>query len=232
MFSKFDEEAKKVLLNMQNEMTMLRHPYIGSEHLLLSLLKYGNNDIKEKLKNNGITYDIFRNELIKVVGMGKESNNFFLYTPLLRNVIETASMNANDNNKDYVDSYDLLEAIFLEGEGIAIRILLGMNIDIDDIYDDIVSNKHTSSNNKLMVDSFGIDLNEKAKNDELDPVIGREEELKRVMEILSRRTKNNPILIGDAGVGKTAIVEELARLIVKKEVPNNLKNKRFNVPGI
>ena len=101
MFSKYEEQAKKVLVNMKQEMISLKHPYIGSEHLLLSLLKYGEKGIKDKLKNHGITYDIFRNELIKIVGMGKESNDFYLYTPLLRNILETVNYNVEENNKEY-----------------------------------------------------------------------------------------------------------------------------------
>ena len=136
MFSKFDEQAKKVLVNMKKEMAMLKHPYIGSEHLFLSLLKLGDkNDIK-LLNKTGITYDIFKNELIKIVGTGNKENDYYLYTPLLRNIIEVAELISNDKKKKLVDSHDLLLALFEEGEGIAIRILLGMGIDIDTLYDE------------------------------------------------------------------------------------------------
>ncbi len=227
MFSKFDEEAKKVLINMKKEMVNLRHPYIGSEHLFLSLLKYGNKKDIEKLEKHGITYKNFKTELINIVGLGKESNDFFLYTPLLRNILENATMSSSDKNKEYVDCNDILLAIFDEGEGIAIRILLGMNVSIDALYNDFyINNNQKVKTTKLTIDSYGINLNEKCKNDEIDPVVGRDKELKRLIEILSRRTKNNPILIGEAGVGKTAIVEELARLIVTNKVPS-LKNKKI-----
>lgn len=226
MFSKFDEKARKVLVNMQKEMVSLKHPYIGSEHLLLSLLKYGDEDYIKKLKDVGITYDVFRNELVRVVGIGKSSNEFYLYTPLLRNILESASMDSNDKGKDSVDTSDLFLALFEEGEGVAIRILVGMNVDIDSLYDELyVSRK--SKNNKLMVDSFGIDLNKKSKNGEIDPVIARDKELFRILEILSRRNKNNPLLLGDAGVGKTAIVEELARRLENSDVPRGLIGKRI-----
>ena len=228
MFSKFDEEAKKVLLNMQKEMTNLKHPYIGSEHLFLSILKYGSKDIIKKLETKGVTYNIFYNELVKIIGMGKESSQFFLYTPLLRNILELASMNASDKNKKIVDTNDLIGALFEEGEGIAIRILIGMKIDIDILYDEFsLGTQKNIKNSKLLLDSFGIDLNEKAKNKEIDPVVGREKEIKRILEILSRRTKNNPLLIGEAGVGKTAIIEELAHLITTCNVTDSLKNKRI-----
>ena len=229
MFSKFDEQAKKVLVNMQKEMAMLKHPYIGSEHLFLSLLLLGEqNDIKI-LNKNGITYETFKNELIKVVGTGKKENNYYLYTPLLRNILEVAELISNDKKKKLVDSNDLLLALLEEGEGIAIRILLGMGIDIDTLYDEFDEKFITNqkNNKKLMVDSFGIDLNKKAKTGETDPVVGREKEIKRVLEILSRRTKNNPLLIGEAGVGKTAIVEELARMLTNNNTYGPLSKKRI-----
>ena len=226
MFSKYDEEAKKVLLNMQKEMVSLKHPYIGSEHLLLSLLKYGDSYYIQKFSDVGVTYDSFRDELIKIVGIGKSSNEFFLYTPLLRNVLETASMDSCDKGKKMVDTADLFLALLDEGEGVAIRILIGMSVDIDDLYETFSTFKKPK-NVKLMVESFGVNLNEKSKLGEIDPVIGRESELSRLIEILSRRTKNNPILLGEAGVGKTAIAHELAHRIESGEVPSTLTNKRI-----
>ena len=225
MFSKYDEEAKKVLLNMQKEMVELKHPYIGSEHLLLSLLKYGNENIVNRFFEVGVTYDSFKKELIDVVGVGKSKNEFYLYTPLLRNILESASMNSTDKGKKFVDSEDLFVSLFEEGEGVAIRILVGMNVDIDELYDTFsVENKN--NNVKLLVESFGVDLNAKIRGGQIDPVIGRDNEISRLIEILSRRTKNNALLIGDAGVGKTAIVEEFARNLVNYSVPYKLANKR------
>ena len=228
MFSKFSEEARKVLIQMQKEMASLKHPYIGSEHLLLAILKYGNPFDIERLKNYGITYDDFRNELIKVVGTGKISNDFYLYTPLLKSVISLAMACSSEKGKTEVDSSDLLLAIFEEGEGVAVRILIGMDVDIEALYDDfstsVVKQKKKA---KLLIDSFGVDLVSKALNNELDPVVGRDEEIKRLSEILSRRTKNNPILIGEAGVGKTAIVEELARMIANNTCCSKLRNMRI-----
>lgn len=226
MFSKFDEKAKKVLVNMQKEMMNLKHPYIGSEHLLLSLLKYGNENYIEKFNNVGVTYEVFKEELIRVVGIGKNSNDFYLYTPLLRNILESASMNSNDKGKKFVDTGDLFLALFEEGEGVAIRILMGMNIDVDSLYDDFYMSRK-SKNVKLIIDSFGVDLNKKSKNGEIDPVVCRDKEISRLLEILSRRSKNNPLLLGDAGVGKTAVVEELASLLEKGDVPDGLVGKRI-----
>lgn len=226
MFSKFDEEAKKVLNNMKEEMQELHHPYIGSEHLFLSILKYGNTpNVKKVLKY--ITYDKFKDELIRVVGIGNSNNNFYLYTPLLRNILEDASMEGDSLNKSLVGVDELLFALFDEGEGVAIRILLGMNIDVDDIYDSLSATPCNGKNTKLSILTYGVLLNDKYKNGEIDPVIGRDEETNRVIEILCRRTKNNPLLIGDAGVGKTAIVENLARLIEERKVPSSLFNKKI-----
>ena len=226
MFSKYDEEAKKVLVNMQKEMVSLKHPYIGSEHLLLSLLKYGNKDIVNKFKDVGVTYDVFRNELIKVVGIGKSNNDFYIYTPLLRSILEAANIDSSDKGKKQVDTSDLFLALFEEGEGVAIRILLGMDVDVDSLYDDFYVSKKTK-NVKLSVETFGIDLNKKCSSGEIDPVVGRDKEISRLLEILSRRTKNNPLLLGDAGVGKTAIVEELARRLETSNVPSKLIGKRI-----
>ena len=226
MFSKYDEEAKKVLVNMQKEMVSLKHPYIGSEHLLLSLLKYGNKDIVNKFKDVGVTYDVFRNELIKVVGIGKSNNDFYLYTPLLRSILEAANIDSSDKGKKQVDTSDLFLALFEEGEGVAIRILLGMDVDVDSLYDDFYVSKKTK-NVKLSVETFGIDLNKKCSSGEIDPVVGRDKEISRLLEILSRRTKNNPLLLGDAGVGKTAIVEELARRLETSNAPSKLIGKRI-----
>ncbi|MDD5979685.1 MAG: ATP-dependent Clp protease ATP-binding subunit [bacterium] len=227
MFKKFDEEAKKVLVNMRSEMVNLRHPYIGSEHLFLSILKCGNKDIVEKLEKFGVTYKSFKTELINIVGLGKESNDFYLYTPLLRNVLQVASDNAIDKGKEYVDVNDLLLALLEEGDGIAIRIMMGMNINVSKMYEEFLNkNVKPHKKGKMLIDSFGVNLNEKVKNNEIDPVIGRDKEIKRMIEILSRRCKNNPLLIGEAGVGKTAIVEELARMIENDEV-YTLKNKKI-----
>ena len=225
MFSKYDEEAKKILLNMKREMTSLKHPYVGTEHLLLSMLKNGNDTFVNKLKKEGITYDILKKEIIKVVGVGSSNNEFFLYTPLLRKVLELSSLNSSDLGKDFVDIYDLFLSLLEEGEGVAIRLLLGMGIDLDRIYNSFTNSKKIS-NSKLLVESFGVNLNEKCNNGDIDPVIGREWEISRLIEILSRRTKNNPLLLGEAGVGKTAIVGELARRLNTGYL-GSLSNKRI-----
>ena len=228
MFGNFQEEARKVLLLARSEMSFLKHPYVGSEHLLLAILKTKNN-VSKKLKNYNLTYEIFKDKLVETVGMGSKESDWFLYTPLLKRVIESAILDSKENNNGEVTLEHLFSSLLEEGEGVAIRVILSLNIDIDAIYQEfsykIVNKKR--KNKKLLLEELGIDLTKKAMNDELDPVIGRDEEIKRVLEVLSRRTKNNPLLIGEAGVGKTAIVEELSRLISSGDVPINLRNKRI-----
>ena len=229
MIGNFNEEAQTVLMNAKKEMLDLGHPYIGTEHLLLSILNTDSN-ITERLNNYDLYYDNFKEELSKVVGTSKKKSEYFLYTPLLRKVIESAIMDSKDNNDGEVTIEHLFFSMLEEGEGIAIRILIGMDIDIESMYDDfstsLIKKSKKNKKKKLLIDDLGVDLTNEAKNGKLDPVIGREKEVRRVMEILCRRTKNNPILIGEAGVGKTAIVEELSRLIANEGVPSGLIGKR------
>jgi len=227
MFSKFNEEVRKILINAKKEMKSLKHPYIGTEHLILSILRK-DNLVSSRLKYYNITYDNFKDEVVKSIGIGTKENEWFIYTPLLKKVIENAVIISKEKNLKEVS----LECIFLslldEGEGIAIRILLTMGLDVDELYDEMNSFRNIKkNNNKLLVDDFGVNLNKKVIDNEIDPVVGRDDEVNRVIEILCRRTKNNPLLIGDAGVGKTAIVEELSRRIVSGEVPSKLSNKRI-----
>lgn len=226
MFGNFEEEARKVLVLAKKEMFNLNHPYVSSEHLLLSILKI-NSEISDKLRDYDLDYDNFRNEIIKVIGKGSKSSEWFLYTPLLKRIIENATNDARENNGGVVTTMHLFVSLLEEGEGVAIRLLIGMGIDIDEIYADFNDNFKVKKGKKLLIDELGTDLNKKALDGLLDPVTGRDEEIKRVLEILSRRCKNNPLLIGPAGVGKTAIVEELANMIVSGNVPLSLNGKRI-----
>lgn len=230
MFSKFSEEAQKVLLNAKKEMQELKHPYVSSEHLFLSLLKI-NKKFKQKMQDYGVTYTKFKDKVVESVGIGADTNNYFIYTPLLKRIIEDALLISKDSLNSEVNSEHLIYAIFEEGEGVAIRILSSLDIDVDELHEyystDIINTKKNTNKKKMLVDEFGIDLTKKASLGELDPVIGRDSEIKNILEILCRKSKNNPLLVGEAGVGKTALVEELARLIVNDKVPAKLKNKRI-----
>lgn len=230
MFSKFSEESQKILLIAKKEMSSLKHPYVGSEHLLLAILSNKDLDVCQKLNDYGINYESFKNEVIKVIGKGTISNNWFLYTPLLKRIIENATIDCRENKEKEITVFHLFLSLLEEGDGVAIRILMGMNVDIDALYDEFSNNfvlKKSKSQRKLMIDDYSVDLNQQSLNGDLDPVIGRDEEIGRVIEILSRRCKNNPLLIGEAGVGKTAIVEALATRITLDMVPENLRKKRI-----
>lgn len=227
MLSNFDEPVRKILLNAQIEMKELKHPYIGSEHLLLAILK-NKNEVSNRLLDYNLNYNNFKKELIDIVGVGSKESEWTLYTPLLKRVLENAIIDSKENNNGEVTISHLFSSILEEGEGVAIRIMLGMGVDLDELYSNFSYKiNNTPKNKKLLLEEIGIDLTKKALNGELDPVIGREKEIKRVLEILSRRNKNNPILIGEAGVGKTAIVEGISRLIAFGNVPLQLKNKRI-----
>lgn len=227
MFGKFSEEAQRVLVDAQKEMSELKHPYIGSEHLLLAILK-NNQDLVNKFKKYKITYKSFKEELINLVGIGDNTPDLLLYSTTLKTILENVIIESRETG-DEISVNELLLSLLNEGEGKAIRILLSLEVDINKLYSDISEKRKIKQkkSKKLIVEELGVDLTKRAKNNELDPVIGRDIELNRVIEILSRRTKNNPLLIGEAGVGKTAIAEELARRIVSGNVPMPLKNKRI-----
>ena len=195
MFSRFSEEAQKALINAKREMNNLRHPYVGSEHLFLSILSMKDLEITKVLASYNITYEVFKRELIRIVGVGKESNEWFLYTPLLKRVIETAILNSKEKGEVEVSVNELLLAILEEGEGVAIRLLIGLNIDVDEIYNSISKDSKVSNkalHKKLLVEDFAVNLNKKIVGNEVDPVIGRDDEIKSLIEILCRRGKNNP----------------------------------------
>ena len=216
----FDEESQKLIINAKKEMYELKHPYVGSEHLLLSIL-HSNLSITKILNKYGVYYDNFRNKLISIVGMGSSSNTWFLFTPLLRKIINNATYYSKDNSK-MVTPYNLLLSILEEGDGVANRILFSMNVNIEELNEEFLSSSYNVKNVDLTVEELGINMN-KISN-KYDPVIGRDKEVDRIIQILLRKNKNNPLLIGDAGVGKTAIIEELSRRIVNGRVPYKLKN--------
>lgn len=228
MFSKFSEEVQKILVLSRKEMQDLKHPYIGSEHLMLAILN-NENDVSKKLHEYGITYETFKSELLRLIGKGTDTNNFFLYTPLLKKVIENAVIDSRDSGNSEVSVQNLFVSLLEEGDGVAIRILSTLSVDFDEMYDYFSTNivNKNKAPRKLLIEELGLDLNKEVQLGNIDPVIDRDNEVSKVIEILARRSKNNPILVGEAGVGKTAIVEELARRIVNNDVPAVLRNKRI-----
>ena len=224
MISNFNEEAQNILIKAKLEMLELKHPYIGTEHLLLAILR-SDTEITKKLENYDLTYDNFKKEILTIIGKGTKKSDFFIHTPILKKVIENAVMDSKDNNNGIVTPEHLFSSILEIGEGVAIRILIGMNLDIDEMYDEFKEKVYTRNKRKLLIDELGVNLNTLAKNHKLDPVYGREKEIKEIEEVLCRKNKNNPLLIGPPGIGKTAIIEGLATMIEKGNVPKNLQKK-------
>ena len=227
MFGKFSEDTQKILVLAKKEMCDLKHDYIGSEHILLAMLK---NDslIMEKLKKYKVTYKKYKDRLIDTIGIGEKENDLILYTTLMKRILENLVIDSKETG-DEITPITMLLSLLNEGEGTGIRILLSLGVDINKLYLDFSDKRNIKPSHmkKLSIEELSVDINKKAKDNELDPAIGRDNEINRVIEILSRRCKNNPLLIGSAGVGKTAIVEELAKRINDGNVPISLKNKRI-----
>ncbi len=222
MFNNFGIEGSNIFRRAEYERKELHHPYVGTEHLLLAIM-YVSESMRDYLKEYNLTYDNFKKELNMVVGNATKASDINLYTPLLKRVINNAIENAKENNNGLVTPKHLVLSILEEGEGIAIRLLVSMGIDIDEVYDNL------NKNNKLTHKKLEIFETGNILNDIIDyneNVIGRDKEITLIIETLLRKKKNNPILIGDAGVGKTAIVEELVRRIERKEVPDTLFNAK------
>ena len=227
MFVNFSEEVRYILKQAERQRDELNHPYIGSEHLMLAILKNGN--LKEVFKKHKITYDIFKERVINLFGVGSKKSSFILYTPLFKKILENSVIEAREEGKKIVNTEIILLSILDEENSIASGILESLNVNIDRLYYDLKSNKYTQNkrNRKTLLEEIGINLNTLALENRLDPVIGRDKEIKNIIEILLRRKKNNPILLGPAGVGKTAIVEGLANIIESDKCPKYLKNKKI-----
>ncbi len=222
MFDNYGLQIAEIFKEAENFRKKLKHPYVGTEHLMLALLNH-ENEVSKKLKLYDLTFELFKNELISIVGESSRESELNLYTPLLRRIIETATEDAIDNNNGEVTERHLFLALLEEGEGIAIRIMIGLEIDLDSLYEEFKMSLVKNSKNKLELMEIGTNLNKSVSNTER--VVGREEEIALVIEALLRKKKSNPLLIGKAGVGKTAIVEELARRINHNIVPTDLENK-------
>ena len=231
MYQKFDENTKKILKRSKLEMQKLKHPFVGTEHLILSILSFNDLDITKRLKEYKVTYDNFKIELLNILGIGNSLNSYFIYTPLLKRVIENAIIDAKEENILEVNPNILFLSILEEGEGVGIKILNTLGVDIDLLLQEFENktngNIQYKFKKKLLINEHAVNLIDKAKNGNIDLVVGRDKEINRLIEILLRKNKNNPLLIGEAGVGKTAIVEALALKIYKKDVPDELLNKQI-----
>ena len=219
MYNNYNLETSRIFKDAEKIMISLNHGYVGTEHLFLSMLK-NSEEIRNLLERYQIEYDGFLEELLLVVNSETCKKVACIYTPLLKKVIKNAEMHAKNS---YITPLMLLESLLEEGEGIAIRILISMGLDIDKLYDEIKL-KDKKSNQKLEIYNIGKEMSKDLSD---NFVVGREKEIDLITETLLRKNKNNPLLIGDAGVGKSAIVEELARRIKKGDVPNALKNKKI-----
>ena len=241
-FEKFTDKARKVLVLAQDEARALHQPYVGTEHILLGLIQEKEGLAAQALARLNVTYDGAVQAIRQVVTIDEDTDvsGHLSFTPRVRRVLENSLREAMQMGQSYIATEHLLLGIVREGEGTALEVLGRMGVTGDDIrgaLNDLVGQSAvyagrnafdpTASSSDSMLKEFGTDLTKKARDGELDPVIGRAAEIERVMQILSRRQKNNPLILGEPGVGKTAIAEGLAQLIVANQVPDLLRNKRL-----
>ncbi|MCH2365552.1 MAG: AAA family ATPase, partial [Planctomycetes bacterium] len=248
MFDRFTDRARKVMALARKEAQRFNHDFIGTEHILLGLIQEGSGVAANVLKNLGVEISKIRSEIEKNVQSGPSMVTMgqLPFTPRAKKVLELSMEEANELGHNYIGTEHLLLGLIRENDGVAAQVLLDLNLKLEDVRFEVLellgadsepesAIPQSSSEGKKgrsktpALDAFGRDLTELARESKLDPVIGRHDEIERVIQILSRRTKNNPVLLGEPGVGKTAIVEGLAQDVISGSVPEILRGRRIVV---
>src|SRR5438067_4397888 len=240
MFERFTDRARRVVVLAQEEARMLNHNYIGTEHILLGLIHEGEGVAAKALESLGISLDAVRGQVEDMIGQGQSAPTGHIpFTPRAKKVLELSWREALQLGHNYIGTEHILLGLIREGEGVAAQVLQKLGADLNRVRQQVIQllSGHIGKGEgqpgeqapqgSMVLDQFGRNLTQQAREAKLDPTIGREKEIERVMQVLSRRTTNNPVLIGDPGVGKTAIVEGLASKISTADVPEILLNKRL-----